>query len=160
MAHDQTDCLTWISILLPGHDGTSSLPEFGDGLASSADLYFNAQQKCDVMPSPNVTLNITASEIGSAWYLWRKESEELNHSSEYLEEEEDSFPLIKSFMDWILPNSGVQQVVVTRNESLWEESDDGQTPAASGLQTLKLWRWSGWLLFLLWPVLLFVASVP
>jgi hypothetical protein len=46
-------------------------------------VFYASQQTCDTVPSPSAKLNITASEIGTAWYVWRQRLREhnlLNHS--------------------------------------------------------------------------------
>ena len=80
-------------------------------LPDPAAAFFAMQQSCDTIPSPAAKLNVTASEIGTAWYIWRqrlREHDLLNQSlsREGIEEEDDDvgFDFVRSFgklFEWL-----------------------------------------------------------
>ena len=89
---------------------TSILPSDAEPDVSTS--FRSAQLLCDKIPSPSAELNITASEIGTSWYVWRqrlRESNLLNMSLSregLVEDPEDDFGfdllrLVRRFLDWL-----------------------------------------------------------
>ena len=89
---------------------TSILPS--DVEPDVSNSFRSAQLLCDKIPSPSAELNITASEIGTSWYVWRqrlRESNLLNMSLSregLVEDPEDDFGfdllrLVRRFLDWL-----------------------------------------------------------
>lgn len=115
----------------------SSLPNPASDLASA---FHSAQQTCDTIPSPAAKLNITASEIGTAWYNWRLRLQKhnlLNHSlsreglhddvnENDVEDDDDdndvsffSFDFLKKLFDWF-SGIGGQTTASSSNETTLE----------------------------------------
>jgi hypothetical protein len=56
----------------------SILPSDAEHLPDVSTSFRSAQLLCDKIPSPSDKLNITASEIGNSWYVWRQRLRDSN----------------------------------------------------------------------------------
>lgn len=133
------------------------LPSDAQHLPDVSSSFREAQLLCDKIRSPSDTLNITASEIGTSWYVWRqrlRESNLLNMSLSregLVEDPEDDFGFdllqqVRRFLAWLVEISYDSNLttlpmttLVTLPPSNYTTTDqDEQQPVAtsSGDQTI------------------------
>ena len=111
-SEDQNFCQEPDQRQLENSTPAASLPNSAGDLG---EVFFEAQQLCDKIPSPAAAkLNITASEIGTSWYVWRqrlRDSNLLNQSMsrEWMDDNDDEdfdfFRIFRDLVAWLSPIS-------------------------------------------------------
>lgn len=157
---DQNFCQEPDQHQLENSTPSASLP---NSAADLGEVFFEAQQLCDKIPSPAAAkLNITASEIGTSWYVWRqrlRDSNLLNQSvsRERMDDDDDNdldiFRIFRDLLAWLSPISTplpFNETTVTENPAAVElvpataaanssSSSSGRTlawPTSKGLMTV------------------------
>jgi hypothetical protein len=110
-------------------------------LPDPAAVFFAAQQSCDSIPSPAAKLNVTASELGTAWYIWRQRLREHNLLNQSLsregiedDDEDVGFDIFTTFgklFDWLTKLSRDAPSFFNGTLTDTEESPTATTTASS-----------------------------